>query len=73
MFILKQRLIYKAGTLGKPVYLVPEHFTTKTCSSCGNINQYVGSSEIFTCNTCNFIAGRDVNAAKNIKMKGLLL
>ncbi len=73
MFILKQRLIYKAGTLGKPVYLVPEHFTTKTCSSCGNINQYVGSSEIFTCSTCNLIAGRDVNAAKNIKMKGLLL
>lgn len=72
MFILKQRLIYKAGTLGKLVYLVPEHFTTKTCSRCGKINQNIGSSEIFTCNTCNFITGRDVNAAKNIKMKGLM-
>lgn len=71
--VLKNRLLYKAGTLCKLVYLVPEHFTTKTCSRCGDINQKVGSREIFACNTCNLITDRDVNAAKNIKMKGFLL
>jgi IS605 OrfB family transposase len=52
---LKERFIYKASLLKKRVFFVLEHHTTKTCSGCGKLNQN---------------AGRDVNASKNIKMKG---
>lgn len=69
-YLLKQRLVYKASLCGKILILVPEHYTTKTCSCCGVLNNEVGSKEIFTCGSCNLIAGRDINASKNIKMKG---
>ena len=67
---LKQRLLYKAGIKGKKVFFVPEHYTTKTCSNCGAINDHVGCKEVFECSKCNLVTGRDMNAAKNIKMKG---
>lgn len=70
---LKTRLLYKAGLLGKLVDLTPEPYTTKTCSRCGVINNNVGSKEVFTCRCCNLVTGRDFNAAKNMKMKGILL
>jgi putative transposase len=69
---LKQKLIYKASVAGKKVFLVPEHHTTKTCSCCGTINNNVGSKEIFECNSCKLITGRDMNASKNMKLKGFL-
>jgi len=69
---LKERLLYKASLCQKPVYLVPEHYTTKCCSSCGIINNNVGSKEVFECQECGLITGRDMNASKNMKIKGLL-
>lgn len=68
----KQRLLYKAYINGKKVYFVDEHYTTKTCSCCGDINNNVGSKEVFKCNKCLNVTGRDFNASKNIKMKGIL-
>ena len=64
----KQRLIDKAKEKNKVIYLVNESFTTKTCSACGNVNNFVGSSEIYKCKnkSCNIHIGRDINAAKNI-------
>ena len=72
-YILKQRLIYKASLYNKIVVLVPEHYTTKSCSSCGELNHNVGSKETFTCQYCNLCTGRDMNASKNMIMKGLLM
>lgn len=69
---LKQRLIYKSYVYGKKVILVPEHYTTKTCSCCGTINNNVGSNKVFECVACNLVTGRDINASKNMKMKGML-
>jgi len=68
----KQRLLYKAYINGKKVYFVNEHYTTKTCSCCGEINNKVGCKEVFNCNKCLNVTGRDFNASKNIKMKGIL-
>jgi putative transposase len=68
----KQRLFYKASLLSKQVILVKEHYTTKCCSNCGIINNNVGSKEVFECQSCNLTTGRDMNASKNMKMKGLL-
>jgi putative transposase len=70
---LKQRLKYKASMAGKVVYLVPEHHTTKTCSCCGKINDHVGSNEVFSCEDCKLVTGRDMNASKNMKMKGMIV
>ena len=68
---LKQRLLYKAYIYGKKVIMVPEHYTTKTCSCCGTINNNVGSKEVFTCGNCETITGRDMNASKNMILKGM--
>ena len=65
---LKQRLLYKAFVYGKKVLMVPEHYTTKTCSCCGTINDQVGSKEIFSCGSCNMVTGRDMNASKNMML-----
>ena len=53
------------------VILVNEAFTSQTCSSCGNMYK-IETSEIYNCPSCKNIMGRDINAAKNILMKGLL-
>jgi len=65
---LKQRLLYKAYVYGKKVFMVPEHYTTKTCSCCGTINNNVGSKEVFACGNCKMVTGRDMNASKNMML-----
>ena len=72
IYLLKQRLKYKASLYQKTLYFINESYTTKTCSNCGIINNNVGSKEIFNCSFCNITTGRDLNASKNIMMKGLL-
>ena len=67
----KERLLFKALEHGCKVHLVNEAHTTKTCSFCGCIND-VGASKIFKCKQCNRVVGRDVNAGKNILMKGII-
>jgi putative transposase len=74
-YLLKQRLLYKSSLYkSKTVIMVNECYTSKTCSSCGTINENIGSSKTFNCGNkkCNLKADRDVNACKNIKLKGLL-
>ena len=70
-YLLRQRLLYKASVSQKKVILVKEHYTTKTCSNCGILNQEIGSSKIFKCSNCHLLADRDINASKNILLKGL--
>jgi transposase len=70
-FVLKQRLSHKATERNKKVYYVNEAYTTQTCSCCGTLNNPEASKEYF-CIKCGTTVGRDVNAAKNILMKGLL-
>jgi putative transposase len=68
----KQRLLYKASTIeGKVVIPVNEAYTSQTCSSCGS-RYKPGASKVYHCTSCNAIFDRDVNAAKNILMKGIL-
>lgn len=70
--VLKKRFLYKATLLGKIVDFVNEAYTSKTCSSCGQINESLGSSKTFNCHRCGCSIDRDVNASKNILMKGLM-
>ena len=70
-YIFKQRLLYKAATKNKFVFCINEAYTTQTCSYCGQNNK-PHSSEIYYCTNCNVHIGRDINAAKNILMKGII-
>jgi IS605 OrfB family transposase len=70
-YLLRQRLFYKASISQKKVILVKEHYTTKTCSNCGSLNEEIGNSKIFRCSNCQLLADRDINAAKNILLKGV--
>ena len=70
-FKFKSRLLYKAKMNGNKVFPVNEAFTTKTCSTCGLINN-PGISKVYNCLHCNKNVGRDEDAAKCILMKGLI-
>lgn len=68
----KTRLEQKAKQRGKLAFKINEAYTTKTCSSCGKLSN-PGSKKEYHCfnlEGCNAEFGRDVNAAKNILMKG---
>ena len=67
----KQRLLFKAVERGKQVYETKEHYTTQTCSFCGSMYK-PGCTSVYSCAGCKRNLGRDVNAAKNILMKGLV-
>jgi putative transposase len=64
----KRELITYAQRAGRKVVIVPPAYTTMTCSSCRSRNKtrIPLSERIFTCETCNYTAGRDRNAAKTI-------
>jgi IS605 OrfB family transposase len=62
----REILINQAEKYGVKVKIVSEYNTTKSCSTCGKIKE-VGKSKIYECEKCGMKAGRDVNAAKNIR------
>ena len=70
--LFNSRLIKEAHLRKKNVYVIPEYYTTQTCSVCGLLN-YVGSSSVYKCIYCNNRCCRDLNAAKNILIKGLTI
>lgn len=65
-----KRLKYKAEKQGKYVLVPGEEYTSKTCSCCGEYN--VPNDRYYKCVNCDFTFHRDVNAAVNIFIKGLL-
>ena len=62
-------LEYKADWYGKNILRIGRFApSSKTCSNCGNINKELQLKDReWTCNGCNSILDRDVNAAINIK------
>lgn len=71
-YIFKQRLLFKSKIANKKVVFVHEMFTSQCCSSCGH-HYKIEKSEIYDCKNCGMICGRDINAAKNMCMKGILV
>jgi len=54
------------------VKVCTEEYTSKTCGSCGHINNQLGASEFFECPNCGLKIDRDINGARNIYMKTML-
>ncbi len=67
----QQKLLYKAKQRGRNVILCKEHYTSKCCGNCGELNQKLGSKKIFNCEKCNLVIDRDVHAARNILLRAL--
>ncbi len=65
----KERLKYKCQRHKINLQLINEYLTSKLCSRCGEYND-VGSSKIYKCTSCKLCIDRDVNAAKNIALRG---
>ncbi len=64
----RRQLEYKAAQAGIVVkYANRWYASSKTCSSCGWIDENLDLSQrVFVCIECGYIADRDYNAAKNI-------
>jgi len=65
----KQRLSEKCSGLK----FVDEAWSSKTCTKCTGINYSLGSNETFNCGQCGLSIGRDINAARNILLKGKIM
>jgi len=46
-----------------------EEYTSKTCGHCGRINNKLGGSKTFRCDSCKVEMDRDANGARNILLK----
>ena len=57
----------------KEVHEVEEHWTSKTCTVCGNIKFKLGAARVYNCEKCNLTLDRDLNASRNIFLKHSLL
>ena len=68
-YLFRQRLLNKSREFPwVKVVIVTEEYTSKTCGSCGKLNQSLGSKKDFKC-SCGYEADRDVNGARNILLK----
>jgi IS605 OrfB family transposase len=70
-YTFKTRLLSKAMEKHKRVVAVNEAFTSQTCSFCGMMYK-PGISKVYKCKGCKSCVDRDINASKNILMKGII-
>lgn len=68
-YLFQTRLIDKSRETDTKVSICTEEYTSRTCTGCGIINEKLGSSEIFKCDSCNLEIDRDINGARNIFLK----
>lgn len=68
--LFHQRLADVCAVKGVTFVVPGEAYTSKTCGCCGRLVN-VGSSEVFHCTKCGYVADRDLNAARNIYMRAV--
>lgn len=69
---LEQYLQYKAADLGFEIVDVDAKYTSQGCSRCGHIEKSNRNGHKFVCKACSFSLHADLNAARNIKLRGIL-
>ena len=71
--IIATQLVCKAASAGGECVKVAPHYTTQTCSTClSKPSEPIGLSvRTYRCEHCGYMADRDINAARNVRRKGL--
>jgi len=69
-FQFRKMLEYKAENKGKQVILVDPKYTSQKCNFCGNIDKNNRKGSVFHCKECGFQCHADINASKNISLRG---
>lgn len=63
---------YKARIAGIPVIFVDPRYTSQGCSQCGSIDKANRKTQDqFRCTTCDHAEHADINAARNIRARGM--
>ena len=70
-FAFRTRLVQTAAAEGKSVVVAGEEYTSKTCTSCGWMNDRLGGAKQFRCRVCNVTTDRDLAGARNILLKNV--
>jgi putative transposase len=73
-FKFRNFLLHKATEFpGTRIEICDEQYTSKTCGSCGRLNETLGASKTFQCAywMCERVVDRDHNAARNILLRYL--
>ena len=65
-FRLKETSTFYPGSIIKRG---SEAYTSKQCGKCGQLNETLGGSKVFRCNSCQATADRDIHAARNILLR----
>jgi IS605 OrfB family transposase len=70
-FTFNQRLQAKCEEFNVNFEVVDESYTSKTCGKCGELNEKLGSNELFICAHvgCKYSMPRDIHGARNILIK----
>lgn len=71
-FRFRQRLLSAAEL--RPwckVIVCDEAYTSKTCGRCGELHEKLGANKTFKCPKCDYVADRDISAARNILLRFL--
>lgn len=63
-----ERLKQKCAEYDRQLLMVTEHYTSKTCVYCGQLNQ---CDETYRCGQCGFICDRDVTGAAGICLRAV--
>ena len=72
-FTFRQRLLLSSKDTDTKIHVLGEEYTSKTCSNCMNINYTLGGAKTYKCKKCKVILDRDVNGARNIFLKNVIL
>lgn len=71
-YVFRERLKEKCTARGVNYKCVNESYTSKMCSICGNEKNNLGRNEVYNCEKCKTVIGRDTNGARNIYCKALI-
>lgn len=69
---LQTFLAYKAQDAGIEVVTIDPRYTSRACSHCGYCDKANRRRHTFSCQACGFCLHADLNAARNIRQRGIL-
>lgn len=72
-YAFRLRLMQCAEREGVNVYVRGEEYTTKSCTSCFALKNNIGGAKTYKCDHCKVVIDRDLNGARNIFLKNVIV